>query len=351
LTGSGLYPKEARLESQQPKSPAGPFNWAGLYAKEARAMVNTWRASYFQTDGLRVLFVLPQKWTDEFIPMRVAPQPKEVVRVMVGRLELLTPEREQLAENAVRDLASPDEAIREGAFEYLREQGRYVEPIVRRMQATTRDGNVRAICNRLLLTDFVTELRSAVNSAPNGLRSSEKPVYVRAKLASLLRSVGRDDDAKWEATRVLEELKNEVEPPLSNHEARHYLRANARALEGLGDDAAAAEAYGKFIRFGSQVRFGNACTGCHHGNDAPLDMAWYRDWWAGRKFAQAITRAGKSDETIQAQESALEKRSTDRAARMMLAYLYEARGDAKKSESMWAMLGAAAGSPAVAAAD
>ncbi len=44
---------------------------SGLYAKEARAMVNTWTTSYFQTDGVRVLFVLPQSWTDAFIPMTV----------------------------------------------------------------------------------------------------------------------------------------------------------------------------------------------------------------------------------------------------------------------------------------
>ena len=36
----------------------------GLFAKEARAMVNTWQSSYFQTEGIRVLFVLPQSWTD-----------------------------------------------------------------------------------------------------------------------------------------------------------------------------------------------------------------------------------------------------------------------------------------------
>src|SRR5262249_43254450 len=117
---------------------------SGLYAKEARAMVNTWRHSYFQTDGVRVLFVLPQAWTDEFIPMQGEPRPKQTVRVMVGRVELLTPERERLAEAAVRDLASPDPAVRERAFRTLREQGRYVEPIVRRVLRSSGDERVRA---------------------------------------------------------------------------------------------------------------------------------------------------------------------------------------------------------------
>ncbi|MEJ7640184.1 MAG: hypothetical protein WKF75_20015 [Singulisphaera sp.] len=49
----------------------------GLFPKEARAMVNTWKTSYFQTEGIRVLFVLPRAWTDEVIPMSVSPPPKE----------------------------------------------------------------------------------------------------------------------------------------------------------------------------------------------------------------------------------------------------------------------------------
>ena len=39
---------------------------------------------------------------------------------MVGRLELLTPERERLAEAAVRDLGWPDAATRRRAFDALR---------------------------------------------------------------------------------------------------------------------------------------------------------------------------------------------------------------------------------------
>ena len=51
---------------------AAKLTESGLYPKEARAMVNTWKNSYFQNDGIRVLFVLPQSWTDAFIPMNIA---------------------------------------------------------------------------------------------------------------------------------------------------------------------------------------------------------------------------------------------------------------------------------------
>jgi hypothetical protein len=174
---------------------AGRLTASGLYGKEARAMVNTWASSYFQTDGIRVLFVLPQSWTDAFIPMTVIPRPEQVVRVMVGRIEMLTPEREQLAESAVRSLSDANATKREEAFAFLREQGRYVEPIIRRVQKTTTDENVRILCRRLLLTDFVTDLRAAVHNAADGKRLNADPVVLRCHLDRLLRELRLNDQA------------------------------------------------------------------------------------------------------------------------------------------------------------
>ena len=143
---------------------AGRLVESGLYAKEARAMVNTWRTSYFRTDGLRVLFVLPQSWTDQYIPLRINPQPEAIVRVMVGRIELLTQERERRAEAAVSawHRLTPRPASR--PLQSLREEGRYVEPIVRRTLRTSTDARVQMLCRRLLLTDFVTELRTSLTA-------------------------------------------------------------------------------------------------------------------------------------------------------------------------------------------
>ncbi len=158
---------------------AAKLTQSGLYAKEARAMVNTWRTSYFQNDGIRVLFVLPQSWTDSFIPMRIVPKPRETVRVMVGRLELLSRERERHAEIAVRDLASPDPVRAREAFAFLREQGRYVEPMVRRVSAATCDDAVRKLCQQLLLTGFVTDIRTAIHDPVNGKRLDAVPMELR----------------------------------------------------------------------------------------------------------------------------------------------------------------------------
>ncbi len=67
----------------------------GLYEKEAHAMVNTWQDHWFEEEGTRVLYLLPQAWTDRTLPLQVSPQPDSVVRVMVGRAELITPSVER----------------------------------------------------------------------------------------------------------------------------------------------------------------------------------------------------------------------------------------------------------------
>jgi hypothetical protein len=293
----------------------------GLYPKEARAMVNTWRTSYLQSDGVRVLFILPQQWTDAFIPLRITPVPKELVRVMVGRVELLTVERERRAAQAVHELVAADDNVRHAAFRYLRDQGRYVEPVIRRVWQTTSDTRLAQLCQRLLRTDEVTELRSAVNAPTDGARLIEDPLDVRAQLACLLREIGCDDEARAEGQTVLSQLRRRSAPSLDNHEARHYLRSQARALEAIGDDAAAAAAYARFIRFASQVITNRACVGCHQAPHSPRDRAWFDDWWAGRRYAGVTRRAGQLSQATTDCQAALAKNPDDVAAQMMLGYL------------------------------
>jgi hypothetical protein len=77
---------------------------AGLYQKEARAMVETWRDSWFE-EGMRLLYLVPREFIDRVLPLEITPRPREVSRVFMGRAELLSPEhREALA----RALAAGD---------------------------------------------------------------------------------------------------------------------------------------------------------------------------------------------------------------------------------------------------
>lgn len=68
---------------------------SGLYHDEAVSMVNTWKKSYFKTKGLRLLHVLSQKETEALLPLTMSPQPTELVRTLVGRIEIMTHQEEQ----------------------------------------------------------------------------------------------------------------------------------------------------------------------------------------------------------------------------------------------------------------
>ena len=114
----------------------------GLYEKEAQAMVKTWLDQWFE-EGLRVFYILPRQRTDEILPLTISPQPQEIVRVIVGRTELITTEMEQ----AVREQAAAleKEADAQATVQTLaRQYGRFLEPILRRALGNTRDEKLKA---------------------------------------------------------------------------------------------------------------------------------------------------------------------------------------------------------------
>jgi hypothetical protein len=310
---------------------------SGLYEKEAQAMVSTWTTSYFQTDGVRAIFVMPQSWTDAFIPMRVLPEPKQIVRVMVGRLELLTAEREKLAATAVRDLASVESSKRQQAFRFLHEQGRYVEPIVRRVLKTTNDDSVRGLCRRLLLTELVTDLRAAVNNSADGKKLTVDPVLLRAHLARLLREIGSDQQARTEGEAVLAALKTYPRAPnQTSADNPAALEIRAAAVEATGDDRKASAIYAH--RVDLQLK-------SIAGNFGPDSVTWLRDWWVGRAYARCLLRTPKAALTIAELEKHLvdpSSRSGARAdepfSRVFLALLLDAQGKAKLADAQWSEL-------------
>lgn len=109
---------------------------AGLYVKEAAAMIETWRDSWFGEDGLRVLYVLPRPWTDAALPLRLDPTPDELVRVMVGRAEFLTPSREwEFLRQTVRYADAEESAERMQAVAAVRDLnlGRFAQPLLQRV--------------------------------------------------------------------------------------------------------------------------------------------------------------------------------------------------------------------------
>jgi hypothetical protein len=96
----------------------------GLHAKEARAMIATWRDTWFE-EGARLFYIAPRRSVDAVLPLDITPRPADVVRVFVGRIELMT--RATLA--GVKDgLVRNDQRS-------LAKYGRFLEPFMDRVFA------------------------------------------------------------------------------------------------------------------------------------------------------------------------------------------------------------------------
>src|SRR5262249_12284611 len=105
----------------------------GLYPREAQAMVNTWRDSWFEEDGLRVLYTLPRQWTDRTLPLTLAPKPRELVRLMVGRAEIFTPASEKKLSDALAMAQKGDAQARAIVMSECKKLGRFAEPALRKL--------------------------------------------------------------------------------------------------------------------------------------------------------------------------------------------------------------------------
>jgi hypothetical protein len=90
---------------------------AGLFQDEADALLETWELSYFKSAGLRLFFLVPRGWTDANLLLTVSssshgecscqgkqtvaaktakPVQAAITRVMIGRIEIVTPEQRAL---------------------------------------------------------------------------------------------------------------------------------------------------------------------------------------------------------------------------------------------------------------
>jgi hypothetical protein len=91
----------------------------GLYRDEAHAMVETWKESWFE-EGSRLIYIVPSGFVEKVLPLTIDPRPGQIVRVFVGRLELVTPATAMAVRIA---LAHNDETT-------LNKYARFLEPIL-----------------------------------------------------------------------------------------------------------------------------------------------------------------------------------------------------------------------------
>ena len=105
----------------------------GLTTKEASAMLETWRDSWFE-EGTRVFYIVPPRAVDAILPLTITPVPTAVTRVFVGRMEVLTSATQQ----AVRAALETNDTTT------LDRYARFLGPITDRILATTPDAAMAA---------------------------------------------------------------------------------------------------------------------------------------------------------------------------------------------------------------
>ena len=99
---------------------------AGLFPDEAEAMLETWKLSYFKSAGQRVFFMVPQRWTDDVLPLQFS-RPVQLTRVMIGRIELVTPPQREVITRLTDTNTKLDEATKQ---ELMQKLGRFASPLV-----------------------------------------------------------------------------------------------------------------------------------------------------------------------------------------------------------------------------
>jgi len=114
----------------------------GLYAREAEAMVKTWKDSWFGEEGVRVLYLLLRQWTDQTLPMQLNPVPRELVRVMVGRAEVLAPATERSLAVLLPKVRDNDSGAAAEVGKILNRLGRFAEPAYQRVSAGMEIGKM-----------------------------------------------------------------------------------------------------------------------------------------------------------------------------------------------------------------
>lgn len=127
----------------------------GLYPKEAAAMVQCWRDSWFGEAGLRVFYMVPQSLTDQLLPLQVEPKPVSTTRVLVARCELMTASSEkrvldEVAKNAAFRaeqqriaVEKPELELQEvGVPDSILQLGRMAEPMLDRVGRLSEDPSI-----------------------------------------------------------------------------------------------------------------------------------------------------------------------------------------------------------------
>jgi len=125
------------------KSLEGLLVAQGMYDAEAKAMVETWKDTWFE-QGTRVFYIVPSQTVDAILPLSIQPKPAHVARAFVGRMEVITAATQKEVLTAIR---TRDRAV-------LETYGRFLSPIVSRVYAKLSEADWK------LATDDIASIRA-----------------------------------------------------------------------------------------------------------------------------------------------------------------------------------------------
>ena len=157
---------------------------AGLYPKESQAMVDTWTTSWFAEEGTRLFYLVPQELTDKLLPLHITPAPAELVRVMVGRVEIMSASEEKrllavvqnsakvraraLAEQIANGTTTPVDVPMPPEFAAL---GRLAEPALARIREISPDRVVQDEAE-ILITQLKADLAAEEDQQRNSAQAA-----------------------------------------------------------------------------------------------------------------------------------------------------------------------------------
>lgn len=121
---------------------------SGLFPKEAAGMTRIWQKDWFETEGVRVIYLNPPLATSSLMPVKIDPAPVESVRAYLIAVECLTDSVENVIQGLITKLGDGQYAVREAAQRQLLQLGKKAEPLLRAELEKTDDGEVR---NRIIV--------------------------------------------------------------------------------------------------------------------------------------------------------------------------------------------------------
>jgi hypothetical protein len=125
---------------------------AGLFPKESAGMTRIWRKAWFETDGVRLIYLNPPLATASLMPAKVDPVPASAVRTILIAVECLKDSRENVIKRLIGQLGDGAYPVREAAYKKLITMAKTAEPALRAALKTAEDDEVRNRITKILGT-------------------------------------------------------------------------------------------------------------------------------------------------------------------------------------------------------